>query len=57
MENKTYLRNILGDTEFRNLSPIQKCVCIMVVLSWLSKHQVRKQWSRWTCKTKRKIGF
>ena len=30
MDNKPYLRTILGDTEFKSFSLIQKCVCIIV---------------------------
>ena len=32
MENKSYLRTILGGTDFRGLSLMEKIVCINVVL-------------------------
>ena len=49
MENKSYLRTILGGTDFRSLSIMEKIVCINVVLLWLCKCRVKKIWSRWTC--------
>lgn len=49
MENKSYLRTILGGTDFRSLSLMEKMVCINVVLLWLCKRRVKKVWSRWTC--------
>ena len=47
MENKPYLRTILGGTDFQSFSFIQKIVYINVVLLWLSKHHVKKLWNRW----------
>lgn len=49
MENESYLRTILGGTDFRSLSLMEKMVCINVVLLWLCKRHVKKIWSRWTC--------
>ena len=44
MENKPYLRTILGGTDFRSLSLMEKIVCINVVLLWLCKRRVKKIW-------------
>lgn len=49
MGNKPYLRTILGETDFKSLSLMEKIICIIVVLLWLCKRHVRKVWSRWTC--------
>ena len=49
MENKSYLRTILGGTDFKSLSLMEKIKCINVVLLWLCKRHVRKVWIRWTC--------
>lgn len=46
MENKPYLRTILGGTDFQSLSLIQKIVCISVVLLWLGKHHAKKLWNK-----------
>ena len=56
MENKPYLRTILGGSDFRSLSLIEKIVCINVVLLWLCKRQVKKVWSRWTCSKHSKLS-
>ena len=56
MDNKPYLRTILGDTEFKSFSLIPKCVCIIVVLLWLSKLHVIKVWSSWTCSKHSKLS-
>lgn len=42
MENKSYLRTILGGTDFRSLSIMEKIVCINVVLLWLCKCRVKR---------------
>ena len=42
MENKSYLRTILGGTDFRSLSIMEKIVCINVVLLWLCKRYAKK---------------
>lgn len=44
MENRPYLRAILGGTDFRSLSLMEKIVCINVVLLWLCKRRVKKVW-------------
>ena len=44
MGNRPYLRTILGGTDFRSLSLMEKIVCINVVLLWLCKRHVRKIW-------------
>ena len=54
MDNKPYLRTILGGSDFRSLSLIEKIVCINVVL--LCKRQVKKVWSRWTCSKHSKLS-
>lgn len=40
LENKHYLRTILGGTDFRSLSLIEKIVYIYAVLLWLCKRHV-----------------
>lgn len=42
MENKSYLRTILGGTDFRSLSLMEKIICINVVLLWLCKRRVKR---------------
>lgn len=37
MGNRPYLRTILGGTDFRSLSLMEKIICINVVLLWLCK--------------------
>lgn len=44
MENRPYLRTILGGTDFKSLSLMEKIVCINVVLLWLCKRRVKKIW-------------
>lgn len=44
MENESYLRTILGGTDFRSLSLMEKIECINVVLLWLCKRRVKKIW-------------
>ena len=41
MENRPYLRTILGGTDFKSLSLMEKIICINVVLLWLCKRHVR----------------
>ena len=38
MKNRPYLRSILGGTDFRSLSLIEKIRYINAVLLWLCKH-------------------
>ena len=38
MKNRTYLRSILGGSDFRSLSLIEKIRYINAVLLWLRKH-------------------
>ena len=48
MKNKPYLRSILGGTDFRSLSFIEKIRYINAVLLWLCKRHIN---------AKRKFGI